>query len=243
MPSQNRQWFPGAIYHIICRGVRRTPIFLHPKDIAKFQSFIDDAAIGTPFDIYAYCFMTNHYHMLTGTKDQPISKIMHAINTPYAQWFNRKYETTGHLFERRYTSVPVPSEYRFMVISAYIHNNPRSLKHIETPASYPFSSYPHYLNISLPHNDFVSETKTPFSSSISTEHLFHFSPNMNEWKSLATHELLSRSPPMPFTKEKLESLFPAPFVPHYERYVEREWKLQQLLKEQANEQRIPHEND
>ncbi|WP_179298892.1 transposase [Evansella halocellulosilytica] len=233
MPRRNRQWFPGAIYHIISRGNRKAPIFLHPDDVHAFQTFINDASIRTPFNLHAYCFMTNHYHMLIGTKNSPIHQIMHAVNTPYAQWFNKKYDVTGHVFENRYTGIPIPSEYSFMVVSAYIHNNPRVIKQFEDPSTYPYSSYSHYLN---PHNynkGGVYEELSPFSPSLSPEHLLNLFPEKREWSNLFTTNISSRSPPEPFTKEKLESLFPLPFSVHYERYVEREWKMQCLQQEQA----------
>src|SRR5699024_474382 len=56
---------------------------------------------------------------------------------------NRKYELKGHLFENRYVSQPIPSDYSFMITSAYIHNNPRSTG--VHPINYPWSSYSHFI--------------------------------------------------------------------------------------------------
>ena len=63
------------------------------------------------FELYAYCFMTNHVHLFIKEQNVgEISKIMTKILSHYATWFNRKYQRIGALFANRYNSEPVEDE-------------------------------------------------------------------------------------------------------------------------------------
>jgi putative transposase len=79
-------------------------------------------------DIYAFCLMPNHYHLLLSPKAEGgISTFMRKLNVGYAKYFNQKYERTGALFEGRYKSVPVSNEKHFIHLPYYIHLNPLDL--------------------------------------------------------------------------------------------------------------------
>ncbi|SDZ33959.1 REP element-mobilizing transposase RayT [Evansella caseinilytica] len=231
MPTPKRAWYPGAIYHVISRGVRRTPIFLEQRDFEKFITILNDTLLYSPYHLHAYCLMTNHYHLLIGTKDSPLRKIMHSINGAYATWFNKKYNLSGHVFENRYSCHPVPSDYGFMSVSAYIHNNPRAAKICSNPFHYPWSSYHHY---ALPDivPDFVNKNPKA-DSTIAPANLFFMHPDPRYWSTASLTNRPPRSPPKAFTKERLRQLFPTPLHLHYPQYVDREWKLSLLQKSNA----------
>ncbi|WP_164880409.1 NAD-dependent epimerase/dehydratase family protein [Clostridium manihotivorum] len=59
------------------------------------------------FEIYAYCLMRNHVHLLIKEVEEPISKIMKRINVSYSIWYNKRYERYGYLFQDRFKSEPV----------------------------------------------------------------------------------------------------------------------------------------
>jgi len=80
-------------------------------------------------DIYAFCLMPNHYHLLLSPKVKDgIPKFMKKLNMAYAKYFNRKYKRKGTLFEARYKRVPVEKEPHFYHLPYYIHLNPLDLK-------------------------------------------------------------------------------------------------------------------
>ncbi|MDQ0254549.1 REP element-mobilizing transposase RayT [Evansella vedderi] len=240
MPVRKRQWYPGAIYHVINRGIRKTPIFLCEEDYNKFYSILDDAFLYSPYALHAYCLMTNHYHLLIQTKEQPLAKLMHAINTPYAIWFNQKYKLTGPLFQNRYSSHPVPSDYGLMTVSAYIHNNPREANICEDPSKYRHSSCSQYVTPDLiadQNSIFTGTAMEEYPSlsleknlSLPTENLFYFQANPSDWNRFLTADFTPRSPPKAFSKDRIRQLFPVPLHQHYSRYIEREWKLKQIQK-------------
>lgn len=230
MPRPRRQWFPGAIYHVISRGVNRSPIFLHEKDYEKFLSILDNTLHYSPFNLHAYCLMSNHYHLLLGTKKDPLMKIMHAVNGAYASWFNKKYDHSGHVFQSRYTASPVPSDYAMMTVSAYIHNNPRTANITSNPEDYPWSSYQYYC---IP--DIIAERNPkPFDTASTTTPGEETAYAMEALSRLHSPPILPgcapRSPPHAFTTDRLRQLFPTPLHHYYPRFTEREWKLRVLQK-------------
>ncbi len=79
-------------------------------------------------DIFAFCLMPNHYHLLLSPKrEEAVSFFMRKINVGYANYFNKKYERKGTLFEGRYKSVLIDSQSHFIHLPYYIHLNPLDL--------------------------------------------------------------------------------------------------------------------
>jgi REP element-mobilizing transposase RayT len=77
------------------------------------------------FQIYDYCFMSNHVHLIINKQKMgDISLIMQRISTKYAGRFNRKYDRIGILIANRFKSEPVETEEYFLTLLRYIHQNP-----------------------------------------------------------------------------------------------------------------------
>ena len=64
-----RIWFPGAVYHIMHRGVRRKPIFEDDMDYQVLLQILKISLIKYNCMLHAYCLMTNHIHLLVETGD------------------------------------------------------------------------------------------------------------------------------------------------------------------------------
>ncbi len=80
-------------------------------------------------DIYAFCLMPNHYHLLLSARvENGISRFMKKLDMGYAKYFNQKYKRKGTLFEARYKRVPVEKEPHFYYLPYYIHLNPLDIK-------------------------------------------------------------------------------------------------------------------
>ncbi|MEW9674050.1 transposase [Ammoniphilus sp. 3BR4] len=145
MGRKPRIWHPGVAYHVTGRGNQRAKLFKDDLDYEVFLSIMSLANQKTPFQLYAYCLMPNHYHLLLSTEDHPISQVMARINKGFANYFNNRYGVSGHVFEKRFYSHPVTEGYGLAYVSRYIHNNPVVAQLTESPAAYPWSSYPQYL--------------------------------------------------------------------------------------------------
>lgn len=139
MPRKPRAISSTGIYHIILRSVNQQIIFEDNQDYSKFLYVLLDAKKKYDFDIYAYCLMTNHIHLLIKSVKKP-SNLMQFISTKFVRWYNCKYERYGHLFQERYYSVPIEEDSHFLNLIYYIHENPVKGGIIRFASEYPWSS-------------------------------------------------------------------------------------------------------
>ena len=91
MPRKKRDWYPGATYHVMCRGIRRMAIFREEEDYEMFLLMVKKTMECLPFTLHSYCMMTNHIHLQITTMDSEIWKIMKRLLSSYARNFNNKY--------------------------------------------------------------------------------------------------------------------------------------------------------
>ncbi|WP_349408791.1 transposase [Pseudalkalibacillus sp. SCS-8] len=145
MPRQPRFWYPGAEYHITTRGNQKTPLFHDAQDRRVYLNYLSEARMEFPFDLYAYCLMTNHIHLQIKTHDTNIQLIMKKVNHRYAYYFNRKNNYVGHVFQDRYFAKLIESPFYQIDVSKYIHLNPVKAGLAPTPCAYEWSSYPTYV--------------------------------------------------------------------------------------------------
>ena len=67
MPRQLRIQYEGAIYHLMSRGDRREEIFRDDLDRKSFLMTLGGACQKTGWQVYAYCLMNNHFHLVVET--------------------------------------------------------------------------------------------------------------------------------------------------------------------------------
>ncbi|UNC93523.1 transposase [Candidatus Contubernalis alkaliaceticus] len=146
MSRKNRVWYPGAVYHIMCRGNHRHEIYRDDEDRQVYLTKLQETMEYFPYLLHGYCLMTNHVHLQLETIDINISEIMKKINMLYVLYFNKKYSFVGHLFQGRYRSEIIEEDPQFLSTSRYIHMNPVMANMVETPIEYPWSSYKVYLS-------------------------------------------------------------------------------------------------
>ena len=162
MPRQKRIASETGVYHIMVRGVNKQRIFEHHEDYQKYLQFLSDCKGQVHFDLYAYCLMPNHVHLLLRTEFSELERIMKCIGTRYASWYNWKYARVGHLFQDRYLSEVVENERYFLTVIRYIHLNPVKATMVRKPEEYPYSSYPGYFTFqSLISREVVRSYITP----------------------------------------------------------------------------------
>ena len=104
MPRTARIDAPGALHHIIIRGIERHAIFRNTADREDFLKRLGDILPDTKTHCYAWVLMTNHVHLLLKTGLAPIAMVMRRLLTGYAVSFNRRYRRHGQLFQNRYKS-------------------------------------------------------------------------------------------------------------------------------------------
>ena len=144
MPRQARLDAPGALHHIMVRGINKTEIFSEAKDKKMFIERLSAAVIEGQCAIYAWAVMDNHSHILFRSGKQGISDIMRKVLTWYARYYNRSHNRTGHLFENRYKSILCDEERYLLALVRYIHLNPIRAKvvlSIEELDKYPWTGH------------------------------------------------------------------------------------------------------
>lgn len=141
MPRKKRIWYPGAAYHVMSRGNRRTAIYKDEADYCHFLDIIRMTMKEYAFRVHSICMMTNHFHMEIETADVELWWIMQKIKSVYAEEFNHRHKYTGHLFEGRYAASLIEDDRYFLEVSRYIHLNPVKAMMVREPLLYKYSSY------------------------------------------------------------------------------------------------------
>jgi len=140
MARQARTKSSTGIYHVIIRGINRQDILHDEEDHQRLLETIERVKTSAGFNLYGYCLMGNHVHLLVHEQDVVLALIMKRIGVSYATWYNRKYERVGHVFQGRYKSEPVEEESYLLNVLRYIHNNPVKAGMTAAPEEYRWSS-------------------------------------------------------------------------------------------------------
>jgi REP element-mobilizing transposase RayT len=114
----------NGYYHIINRGVAKNSIFLENSDYSKFLEILEEASKDYGFEIYSYCLMGNHYHLLIKINKENLSAIMQKVNSRYSIYFNKKYNRVGPLWQGRFKSWYVYDDVYLYTLVRYIEFNP-----------------------------------------------------------------------------------------------------------------------
>jgi putative transposase len=141
MPRPLRIHAPGAHYHVTLRGNHRQNIFFTAADRTLFEEITAEVIERFAARLHAYCWMTNHVHMLIQVGDEPLGRLMLRIAGRYARRVQAKLRTTGHLFEKRYYPVLVEADEYMLELLRYIHLNPVRARMVRRPDDYPWSSH------------------------------------------------------------------------------------------------------
>ena len=124
MPRQSRIDTPGALHHIICRGIERREIFASDSDRDDFVSRLGGIMVDTSTRCFAWALVPNHFHLLLQTGPTPLPTVMRRLLTGHAVSFNRRHGRHGHLFQNRYKSILCQQEPYLLELVRYIHLNP-----------------------------------------------------------------------------------------------------------------------
>ena len=136
MPRQVRIEFPGAMYHVMCRGDRRENIFLDDGDREMMLATLAETVGKTGWQVHAWVWMSNHYHLLVETPEANLVKGMTWFQTTYTIRFNARHHLRGPLFGGRYKAVLVDGgdPNYFSTLLDYIHLNPVRARLIDRQA-------------------------------------------------------------------------------------------------------------
>lgn len=172
MPSKRRYVSKTGYYHVMSRGNNKSEIFNREKDYMKILQYVKRVVGDGSIQVYAYCIMPNHYHLLvhapentllpsahnkqnldaTGTANHlsvsglsGLSKAMHRINTAYSHYYMASHSHTGHVFQGTFRSREINDEEYLKNVLRYIHLNPVKGNITKLASEYRWSSYWEYI--------------------------------------------------------------------------------------------------
>lgn len=153
----------GYFYHIYNRGINSCVIFKDDNDKYFFLKRLKEYLLDY-VDFYAYCLMSNHYHLILRIKNnitltplKPkmglhsqqsiVSKQVAKLMSSYTQAFNKKYNRHGALLEKPFKRKRIVSEEYLRQVIVYVHRN--SLDIHNKMEDYQFSSYKNILSTAI----------------------------------------------------------------------------------------------
>jgi REP element-mobilizing transposase RayT len=144
MPRNARIDAPGALHHIIVRGIERRKIFNDDVDRINFLDRLGKVLSETHTTCFAWALIPNHFHLLLRTGACPLSTVMRRLLTGHAMNFNRRHRRSGQLFQNRYKSILCQEDTYLLELVRYIHLNPlraRLVTDIKALDKYPFCGH------------------------------------------------------------------------------------------------------
>lgn len=138
MPRTARKKTETGIYHIMLRGTDRRLLFTDDEDCDRFIDTLKRVKEISKFQLYAYCLMGNHVHLVLREGDEPLELVFKRLGASYAYYYNWKYQLQGHLFQDRFRSEPINDDAYFMDVLRYICQNPVKACLSETMTDYPW---------------------------------------------------------------------------------------------------------
>ena len=142
MPRTPRKISKSGIYHAIIRTKENT-VFEKQKNCLKFLKVLKAVKELNDIQIYAYCIMPAHVHILLKS-DYNLSAVFKRLAAMYVKWYNREYDKSGALFHDRFVSEPIETDDDFLKVIGFIHCNPVKDGLCANPADFKFSSYNEY---------------------------------------------------------------------------------------------------
>lgn len=137
--------YPGAVYHVVCRGNNRQNVFKDDRDRKRYLEKLVHYCELKEVRLLCYCLLSNHIHLLLETPQGNLSRMMQPFQTSYTLYFNRRHRRSGHVFEQRYKAFLVDKDNYLLQVSRYIHLNAVEAKLVKRPQDYRWSSYGAYV--------------------------------------------------------------------------------------------------
>ena len=115
---------PGFPHHVTQRGNGRQRTFFEDGDYALYLDLLAEAAERARAQVWAYCLMPNHVHIvLTPEDEQGLARTFGELHRRYTGFINARRRTTGHLWQGRFGSVAM-DEAHFVTALRYVALNP-----------------------------------------------------------------------------------------------------------------------
>jgi REP element-mobilizing transposase RayT len=116
-------------------------IFLDDADYRQFVHVLGEIVERFNIQCWNYCVMPNHYHATLEPGGANLSEALRCLHSHYAQWWNRRHQRAGHVFQGRFKDQIVDRESYLLALSRYVVMNPVRAGLVKRPEDWPWSSY------------------------------------------------------------------------------------------------------
>lgn len=141
MPRPLRPIADGLVYHVINRGNNRQDVFRKEGDFKAFLAALAELKERKPFELYGYCLLKNHFHLLIRPSGASISRIVQSLLVSHTQRYHRHYRSGGHVWQGRFKSPIIQNDEHLLTVLRYVEANPLRAKLVRRADDYPWSSY------------------------------------------------------------------------------------------------------
>jgi putative transposase len=141
MPRPLRPIADGLVYHLVNRGNNRQAVFRKPADYAAFLAALGELKERKPFELYGYCVMSNHFHLLLRPTGDSVSRIVQSLLISHTQRYHKHHRSGGHVWQGRFKSPVIQNDEHLLTVLRYIEANPLRAGIVENAADYRWSSY------------------------------------------------------------------------------------------------------
>ncbi len=116
----------GLVFHVINRGVRRLRLFDRDGDYRAWLNCFAEAQDRVPVDVFAYCLMPNHFHLIVRpAEDGHLAEFMRLGTVTHSKrWHQyRGSAGTGAVYQGRYAAFPIQTNRYFLNACRYVEGN------------------------------------------------------------------------------------------------------------------------
>jgi REP element-mobilizing transposase RayT len=141
MPRRPRVEVEGGVYHVYNRTASGEPVFSDQSVALDFVERVRSVKKRDGWTIFAWCLMTNHYHLALRTSSVPLSESLHWLQGRFSREFNKHRDRSGGLWHSRYHAKLIDEQRYLSQLVLYIHLNPVRAGVVKDPAKYGFSGH------------------------------------------------------------------------------------------------------
>ena len=84
------------------RGINKEAIFKEQRERTRMLNLIRENTMEYDVEIYSYCIMPNHFHLLIKADLKELASFMAKVLAKFAKYYNQKHNRVGHVFQGRY---------------------------------------------------------------------------------------------------------------------------------------------